>query len=118
MHRVNIYDFERWHTMARQSGYRVSRLCTELRVSRRQLQRYTKEIFGLSPQGWLDEERLNKARGMLKECRSVKTVAFDLGFKRISHFSREFKLRYGLSPTAFLTWSDGQTVNGHQRLLD
>jgi AraC-like DNA-binding protein len=43
---------------------------------------------------------------MLKKNRSVKTVCFQLGFKRVSHFSREFKSHYGIPPTEFLRWSD------------
>jgi hypothetical protein len=42
----------------------------------------------------------------------VKTVAFRLGFKQVSHFSREFKLQYGVSPTDFLVWSSGQPSPG------
>ena len=42
---------------------------------------------------------------MLKAYRPVKVVAFDLGFKQVSHFSREFKRYHGLSPKAFLDHS-------------
>jgi AraC-like DNA-binding protein len=56
----------------------------------------------------LNEQRLVQAAKLLKRFRSVKTVAFRLGFKQVSHFSREFKLQYGISPTDFLVWSSGQ----------
>ena len=39
----------------------------------------------------------------LKILRSVKQVAFEYGFKQVSHFSREFKLCFGVPPLAFLT---------------
>jgi AraC-like DNA-binding protein len=52
---------------------------------------------------------------MLKRFQSVKTVAFRLGFKQVSHFSREFKLQYGVSPTDFLVWNSGQKNLGSQQ---
>ncbi len=102
MARIDIQNPEKWREMARQSGYRVKPLSQQLLVCRRQLRRYTCEVFGRSPQEWLDEERLTVAPDLLKKHRSVKLVAFELGFKHVSHFSRKFKERYRLSPTAFL----------------
>ena len=108
MARLDIQNLKQWLAVARQSGYRASVLSKELRISRRQLQRYTQEMFGLSPQCWLNEQRLVLARRLLMERRSVKEITFGLGFRQISHFSREFKLFYGLSPNAFLVWTERQ----------
>ena len=79
-------------------------------VCPRQLGRYTHATFGNSPQEWLDEQRLIMAVAMLRKNIAVKEVALTLGFKQTSHFSREFKLRYGLSPTAFLLWIKRENV--------
>jgi AraC family chitin signaling transcriptional activator len=106
MARVDIHNLEEWLRMARQSTFRAYPLSQQLKVSPRQLRRYTRELFQKSPQEWLDEQRLILAATRLKEERSVKTVAFQLGFKRLSHFSRSFKLHYGVSPTEFLARSD------------
>jgi AraC-like DNA-binding protein len=97
-----------WSKMAKKSAYQAAVLAKDLRVSQRQLRRYTHSIFGRSPQKWLNEQRLVHAAEMLKSTRTAKAVAFQLGFKQLSHFSREFKLHYGVSPTRFLVWSDGQ----------
>jgi len=94
--------------MAERSSYSAALLSKELNVSPRQLRRRTHANFQSSPQDWLNEQRLVQASKMLKKLRSVKIVAFELGFKQVSHFSREFKLRYGITPTAFLNWTDGQ----------
>lgn len=108
MARVVINDFSEWRKRARASGYNAWRLAAHLGISRRQLTRYTQATFGRSPQDWLDAQRLNDARDCLREVRSVKEAAFQLGFKQSSHFSREFKLVHGLSPTAYLAAADGQ----------
>jgi AraC-like DNA-binding protein len=94
--------------MAEKSTYSAPVLSKKLEVSARQLRRYTHACFGRSPQDWLNEQRLVRAGRMLKKVRIVKAVAFQLGFKQVSHFSREFKLQYGISPTDFLAWIDGQ----------
>lgn len=106
MARVEIYDWQWWHKMAGATGYSAERLARELDISRRQLQRYTQQLFGLSPQEWLNQQRLTTAGVLLKQHRSVKLVAFNLGFKQVSHFSREFKSHYGLCPVSFLLWHD------------
>lgn len=106
MARAEIYDWQWWHKMAGATGYSAERLAKEMNISRRQLQRYTQELFGLSPQEWLNQQRLTTAGDLLKQYRSVKLVAFNLGFKQVSHFSREFKSHYGVCPISFLLWHD------------
>jgi AraC-like DNA-binding protein len=88
--------------MAQQSAYSASLLSRTIKISGRQLQRYTQEIFKQSPQAWLNGERLALAATLLLKERSAKIVAFQLGFKQASHFSREFKHYHGISPKVFL----------------
>jgi AraC-like DNA-binding protein len=96
-------------TMAQQSGFSARALSKALKISPRQLRRHTHAFFGCSPQAWLDRQRLGLAPGLLKQHRCIKTVTFQLGFKRVSHFSREFKSHYGLCPTDYIDWDDRQT---------
>jgi len=77
-------------------------IAREFQVSERQLQRYTKQAFGKTPQQLVKEQRLSKALQLLIAERCVKTVAFSLGFKQVSHFSREFRRTYGLSPSQYV----------------
>jgi len=96
--------------MARQSGFHAGALSKQLKISPRQLRRYTHDYFGCSPQAWLDQQRLHLAGDLLKEHRCIKTVAFQLGFKRVSHFSRKFKSHYGVCPTGYIGWHDRQNL--------
>jgi AraC-like DNA-binding protein len=104
MARKDMHALEEWPIMARQARYKVGLLAKSLKICPRQLQRYTQELFGSSPQYWLNEQRLTDAAAMLKEDQLVKTVSLELGFKCTSHFSREFKFRYGISPSKFQVW--------------
>jgi len=108
MARADMHNLHWWQKIAGASGYNAGLLSREMGVSRRQLQRYTQKLFGLSPQDWLNEQRLLIAADLLKRHRCVKTVAFHLGFKQVSHFSREFKYHYGVCPASFLDWNDRQ----------
>jgi AraC-like DNA-binding protein len=101
MDRADIDNRGRWQEWAYKCGYSANRLCKELKVSRRQLERYAHAAFGLGPQRWLDQRRLIVAGEMLTHECSIKSVSFQLGFKWPSHFSRAFKLYYGRTPKEY-----------------
>jgi AraC-like DNA-binding protein len=108
MARIDLYNIEQWNELAREAGYRCQPFSKLIDISQRQLRRYAQKAFGHSPQEWLNERRLLEAPELLKKFRSVKVVAFRLGFKQVSHFSRAFRQRYSLSPIQFLERSDHQ----------
>ena len=56
------------------------------------------EISELTPQKWIIEKRLKKARELIKHGKSVTDAYIEAGFKNRSHFSTAFKNRYGYSP--------------------
>ena len=74
-------------------------LARMLNVSQRHLQRMFSAAFSCSPQAWLNERRLHVAWQMLQTSTSVKEVAYSLGFRRASQFSRDFRRRFGLTPS-------------------
>jgi AraC-like DNA-binding protein len=102
MGHFDVQAAERWAELARQAHYQSGLFSVVLGISQRQLQRQIKAYFGCSPYVWLNAQRLKVAGDLLKKCRSVKSVCFDLEFKQPSHFTRQFKRYYGLSPSAFL----------------
>jgi len=94
--------FHDWVPLAHSAGYQPVALAGLCSVSRRQLERHFGEHFRSTPQVWLRDLRLKEGCELLLQGRYVKAVAFELRFKDPSHFCRMFKLRYGLSPLAFV----------------
>lgn len=91
-----------WLALAQSSTYNSRVLAQCCHVSARQLRRHFHQRFGCSPQQWLNEQRLRAACPMLDQFRSVKRVALELGFKQVSHFSREFKRFHGQTASEYL----------------
>jgi transcriptional regulator GlxA family with amidase domain len=95
---------EQWRVLGGASRYDANELARRLCISTRQLQRVFRLQFDRSPQDWLNEQRILRARELLLSgSHSVKEVALDLGFKQVSHFCRQFKLRNHLTPSEFAT---------------
>ncbi len=71
-------------------------------VSLRTLQRLFRERFGTSPMNWLMETRLQEAARLIRAGDDpVTKIAYRVGFKDPSHFTRRFKARFGVSPNEF-----------------
>jgi AraC-like DNA-binding protein len=87
-----------WETIALQCQFRVHRIAEFCHVSTRTLQRHFRRNYDTTISHWLREVRLEKARRMLREADCIKAVAFDLGYKQPSHFTRDFKQRFGVPP--------------------
>ena len=58
-------------------------------------------LYNTSPGKWLTEKRLIYARHLLSHMgKTVTETAFECGFESASHFSRAFRLRFGVSPVS------------------
>jgi AraC family transcriptional regulator len=93
----------RWDELAKASGYNARKLASLCSISLRQLEREFKRIFNRPPQKWLDRQRIETAKQMLMDGQSIKAVAFDLGYKQSSHFCRQFKITYRMTPSEFIS---------------
>jgi AraC family transcriptional regulator, exoenzyme S synthesis regulatory protein ExsA len=73
-------------------------------LSNRSLSAFKRDFqkqFNTTPGKWLLEKRLNNAMHMLTNMnKTVNEVAFENGFENPSHFSRAFKARFNMPPTA------------------
>ena len=93
---------QQWESLAVDAGYRPSDLAALCQISLRTLERHFQKNYGVTVSAWLRELRLEKARQGLRQGKSVKEVAYEQGYKQVSHFSREFKNHFGLSPSFLL----------------
>lgn len=64
--------------------------------------RLFKNSFGLTPNQFLTEVRLNNARKLLLEGVSIQDTCWQVGFNSVNSFSNLFKSRFGTSPTKFV----------------
>jgi AraC-like DNA-binding protein len=90
-----------WIALASQAGFDIRELAFRCHVSVRQIERYFKRSFQVSPELWLKHVRLQQAQLLLIQGRSVKEVAHSLAFRQVSHFCREFKRFTGSTPSRF-----------------
>ena len=76
-----------------------ARLCNRSLSS---FKRDFRRFFNAPPGRWLQARRLDYAAGLLKtSLDNVTQIAFESGFEDLSHFSRVFKARFGVSPAQY-----------------
>ncbi|HTG44453.1 MAG TPA: helix-turn-helix domain-containing protein [Verrucomicrobiae bacterium] len=88
-----------WEALANVAGYRPRELARAANVSLRTLQRHFADRYDTTVRDWLRSVRLKEAYQRISAGDSVKEVAYDLGYKQISHFSRDFKNEFGVPPS-------------------
>ncbi len=80
----------------------IEQMSSSLCMSRVQLYRKVKAVFGMTPSDLIRNYRLSKARALLAEGNhSIGEVADETGFSSQAYFSRCFRTLYGVSPTDF-----------------
>lgn len=60
-----------------------------------------KQAYGQTPHAFLLDQRINRAKQLLKRGHSMVEVALQLGFADQSHFQRNFKKRHALTPLVY-----------------
>ena len=93
---------EYFKSLASQASYEPGRLAEMAEISLRQLERYFAKDFTATPKAWLQKQRMESACKLLSEAHSVKDAAYVLSFRQPSHFCREFKRYYGMTPSQFV----------------
>jgi len=80
----------------------VSRIARSARLSPPHLSRLVKAITGLSPSQYVIRARCDLARTQLAETSStVEEIAYELGYRDIYFFSRQFKQVVGTAPSHY-----------------
>ncbi len=77
-------------------------------LTRYELCRQFRTMFGTSPHRYLLMRRLEFARDRIHQARPLAEVACDAGFADQAHFTRVFKSGFGLTPTRYRALRTGQ----------
>ncbi|MCX2429450.1 MULTISPECIES: AraC family transcriptional regulator [unclassified Pedobacter] len=73
----------------------LARICG---INEYKLKQGFKGLFDKSIFGYLNDHKLQQAREMLLEGTPIKSVAFQLGYSSVQHFSNAFKQKFAVSP--------------------
>ena len=85
------------------ADFDIDDYCQVMAMSKSQLYRKTIALTGLSPNLFLKEFRLEKAKELMKKQRyNISQITFDSGFTSPSYFTKCFKKKYGLLPMTYL----------------
>jgi transcriptional regulator GlxA family with amidase domain len=99
-----------------QHQWTVEEMAEIVELSSPHFQRLFKSHIGSSPIAYLREIRLEKARECLETefCR-LKQIGVKVGMPNASHFTRDFKRKYGLTPTEYRKqyWEKIQAENAN-----
>ena len=87
---------------AGEADFGLSQLADKLFISERQLQRKCKSVFNLTPNAYIRNYRLQKARQLLEQGKRVSQVVEQCGFSSHSYFSQCFKALFNVTPSDFI----------------
>jgi AraC-like DNA-binding protein len=82
----------------------LAALCRDAGVSVRTIQRQFGKDIGTDFESWRRQVRLTKAVELLVSGRSVKEVAFLIGYRQPSAFVERFRQTFGMTPKAWTVW--------------
>ena len=80
----------------------IEDIARDIPISRFYLMKVFKELTGMTVFAYLNRRRINQAKVLLSLGKyNVTDVSFMVGFKHVSHFSRNFKKLTGLAPETY-----------------
>lgn len=83
-------------------NWTLEKMAEAIELSIPHLQKLFKTETGTSPQAFLHEQRLEKARELLEaDHEQICQIGRLVGIPDESHFTRDFKKKYDLTPTAY-----------------
>ncbi len=84
--------------------HQLRMLARSVGMSTFQFARVFRELVGFAPHQYLLNARYRAALHMLLDGASVTDACFQSGFSNLSHFTREFKTRFGHCPSSVRAW--------------
>jgi len=91
----------RWLSLQFAQPISIDALAKSIGYHRTHLTKLFKEHVGLSPMQYLMQIRLERAKALLQSHWTVEQVASSVGFADSLYFSKQFRKRYGVSPTEY-----------------
>lgn len=89
----------------------IADLAKRAHLSRSRFHGFFKERLGCSPMRYAKNLRLDRARHeLITTGKSMRELGEELGFSNQFHFSREFKAKFGVSPTEYRRTQRGLVV--------
>ncbi|PYI51789.1 helix-turn-helix domain-containing protein [Paenibacillus flagellatus] len=80
----------------------IARIADELHISRSQCTKIFTKVYGVSPRRYVSRLIETRAKHLLVTTgRTVEDISLELGFRSLSHFSRQFRRWTGLSPLQY-----------------
>ena len=80
----------------------IEEICEQNFLSRSYVISNFKKYFGITPHKYLIEGKIKLAMSLLRNHnKSIKEIAFELGFYDLYHFSKTFKQKTGVSPSEY-----------------
>jgi signal transduction histidine kinase/DNA-binding response OmpR family regulator/ligand-binding sensor domain-containing protein len=89
-------------TTMNDSIFSIDYLAQSFYLDRKTLYRKIKQLTGLTPSIYIRSIRLQKAKTLLEQGKTIKEVANEVGFQKPSYFSILFKKEFGISPSEYL----------------
>ena len=97
----NGFSIQDWEKLAREAQFKPGKMAALCSLSDRQLQRLFRENAHTTPGQWLRQLQCRLSKDLINKGYSNKAVAEELQFANASHFCREFKKQFGVSPQSF-----------------
>jgi len=80
----------------------VQEMANVVKLSVPHFQKLFKDAVGISPIAWIREKRLEKARELIQmKFWQMKQIGIAVGMPNDSHFTRDFRKKYGITPTEY-----------------